>query len=82
MVALVCLVVVCLVAVLGKKVGGFGGKGGALASLGVPWSSLEFLLIALIASATAWTPAHRIIDPQVAWKQTTMVEGGIFEKTP
>jgi hypothetical protein len=50
-----------------------------------PWPPLEFLLIAwiaLIASATALTPAHRIIDPQVARKQTTMDEGGIFEKTP
>jgi hypothetical protein len=48
------------------------------------WPPLEFLLIAWIAwiaSATAWTRAHRIIDPQVARKQTTMDEGGIFEKT-
>jgi hypothetical protein len=41
MVALVCLVMVCLVAVLGKKVGGFGGKGGALASLGVPFDRID-----------------------------------------
>ena len=40
-VALVCLVVVRLVAVLGNKVGGFGGKGGALASLGVPFGRID-----------------------------------------
>jgi hypothetical protein len=65
---------VSLVAVLGKR-------WVVLAGRVAHWPPLEFLLIALIASATAWTPAHRIIDPQVAWKQTTMVEGGIFEKT-
>jgi len=41
MVALVCLVMVCLAAMLGKRVGGFGGKGGALASLGVPFDRMD-----------------------------------------
>ena len=51
--------------------GGFWQEGRVLASLGVPFDRL----------CDAWTLTHRIIDPQVAWKQTTMDEGVIFEKT-
>jgi hypothetical protein len=42
-----------------------------LASPGVPFDRL----------CDRWNLHHRIIDPQVAWKQTTTFKGGFLGKT-